>query len=229
MAPSAARFPQPIRSQRVAQAGESTRKQRENRKREGRNSALPFMKTSSDPALPPRPPTTTAPISRQRMFAARIMARIANVASSVPRLVAVEVIERLRPTLGKRSVVSVVRVKPVVDMPVETPGSMEPRPRSDEQPAHKPVRPIVAIGCAVIRWVVEIPIRTNRRRPNIDADRNLGRCMRWRHQNTTQQRSGKTRENKTSYLRHTVSLPHSDWTYSIWTHCDLTGTWNHCD
>ena len=50
----------------------------------------------------------TAVVSGQSMFIAAVMARLAFVALTVPRLICVEVVKRLRPALRKRSDVPVI-------------------------------------------------------------------------------------------------------------------------
>ena len=117
-------------------------------------------------------PTTAAAaaVSGKGVLATRIMAGVAFVALSIPRFVAVEVVElRLAPS-RQRSIVAVMRVKPVVHVPIESVRSVEPGTGSKKHPAIKPIRPIVAIGGAVIGRIVEVPIRAHRSHPNADAD-----------------------------------------------------------
>jgi hypothetical protein len=114
-----------------------------------------------------------APISGKGAFAARIMAGVAYMALSIPRLVPMEVVERLRTALRQRSMVALVRVVAVVDVAVEAAGAVKPRAGSNKHPASKPIGPIVAIRSAVIWLIVEVPIRAPRR--HSDADGNLRR------------------------------------------------------
>jgi hypothetical protein len=100
-----------------------------------------------------------APISGKGAFAARIMAGVAYMALSIPRLVPMEVVERLRTALRQRS--------------IEAAGAVKPRAGSNKHPASKPIGPIVAIRSAVIWLIVEVPIRAPRR--HSDADGNLRR------------------------------------------------------
>jgi hypothetical protein len=95
-----------------------------------------------------------AVVSGERMFTAGFMAGIANVALPVARLVAV------------------VGVKAVVDMAVKAAVAVKPRTRSDEEAAIKPVGPIVAVGGAVIRLIVEVAVGAIGRHSNVDG--NLG-------------------------------------------------------
>jgi hypothetical protein len=108
------------------------------------------------------------------MFTARFMAGVAYVASPIPRLVPLEVIELLRPAPRQGSTVTVMRIEAVVHMSVKAVWAMKPGPSAKEHSAHKPIRPVVAVGGAVIGCVVEVPIRASRLRPNPNADRNLG-------------------------------------------------------
>jgi hypothetical protein len=114
-----------------------------------------------------------APISGKGVFAARIMAGVAYMALSIPRLVPVEVVERLRTALRQRSMVTLARVVAVVDVAVKAVGAAKPGASSKKHPAHKPIGPIVAIGSTVIWLIVEVPIGAHRR--HSDADGNLRR------------------------------------------------------
>jgi hypothetical protein len=113
-----------------------------------------------------------AVVSGERMFTAGFMAGIANVALPVARLVAVEVVEALFASSRQRSVVAVVGVKAVVDMAVKAAVAVKPRTRSDEEAALNPVGPIVAVGGAVIRLIVEVAVGAIGRHSNVDG--NLG-------------------------------------------------------
>jgi hypothetical protein len=109
-------------------------------------------------------------ISRKRVFTTRIMAGVSYVALSIAGLVAVKVVELRLPAPGYRSAVSVMWVKAVVNVAIKPARAVEPRTSSKEDPAHKPIGPIVTIGCAVVRLVVEVPIRANRSHANTDSD-----------------------------------------------------------
>src|SRR5579872_7049790 len=77
---------------------------------------------------------------------------------------------------GHRAAVALAKVEMMVDMSVEMIRTVEPRSRSNEDPAGKPFRPIVAIWGAVVRRNLIVSIRTNRWLS--DADGNLcGRVM----------------------------------------------------
>jgi len=112
----------------------------------------------------------TTPKSGQRVFTARVMAGVAYVAFSVPRLVSVEVVELRLPAPWQRSIVAVVRVKAVVDVPVKALAPVEPGSSSKKHPAHKPIGPIVAIGSTVIWLIVEVPIGAHRSHSNFDCN-----------------------------------------------------------
>jgi hypothetical protein len=119
--------------------------------------------------------TTAAAISGEGVFTARIMAGIADVASSVARLIAVEVVELLLAATRQGTVVPVVRIVAVVDMAVETGMAVEPGAGSDEHSADIPIGPIVAVGSAVVGRIVEIAVGAAGGRADVDADGNLGR------------------------------------------------------
>src|SRR5579863_2465005 len=115
----------------------------------------------------------TTAISGKGMFSLPFMAGIAYVASPVPRLVSLEVVEALSPALRQRPNVTVMRVIAVVDMAVEAVMSVKPGASSNKQPANKPIGPIVAVRSAVIRGIIEVPIRTHGSHSDVYADLNL--------------------------------------------------------
>jgi len=120
------------------------------------------------------------PISGEGVFSPGFVASIAYVASPIPRLVSLEVVEALRPALRQRSNVTVMRIKAVVDMAEETARPVKPGASSKKHPAHKPIRPIVAVRSTVVWLIVEVPVRTDGSRSDVYADGNLG----WRHRGT---------------------------------------------
>lgn len=119
--------------------------------------------------------TSASAIAGKRVFTAAIVSGIAYMASPIPRLVGVEMVEPLLPALRKRSVVSVARIKAVVNVAIKAARSVEPGAGPDKYSANKPIGPIVAVGSAIIRRVIEIPVRTYRRYAHIDTDGDLGR------------------------------------------------------
>jgi hypothetical protein len=118
--------------------------------------------------------STTTPIPRQCVFTLRFMAGIAYIASPIPRLISLEVVEAHRAALRQRSSVTVMRIKAIVHMAIKPAMPVEPWASSNKQPADTPIGPIVAIGSAVIGRVVKVTIRTHGRRSNVDPDGNLG-------------------------------------------------------
>ncbi len=117
--------------------------------------------------MPATRPRTTAMEPRQRMFATRrVVRRSHHMPVPIMGLIALEVVELLRPMLRHRPMIPMPRVIAIIYMPMEITRPMEPRPRADKDPARKPIRPIVPIGRAVIRSIVEVPIRTPRFHPN---------------------------------------------------------------
>src|SRR5271167_2442525 len=86
-------------------------------KRDKAPRALSRLSFKLDRALALAPPAVrTTPISRDGMFSLPFMASIAYVASPIPRLVCLEVVEALRPALRQRSGITVMRIKAVVNM-----------------------------------------------------------------------------------------------------------------
>jgi hypothetical protein len=120
------------------------------------------------------PAMRTTPISGEGVFGLPFMASIAYVASPIPRLVSLEMVEALRPALRQRSSITVMRIKAVVDMAEKTPMAVKPGASSKKHPANKPIGPIVAVRSTVIWGIVEVPVRTHGSRSNVYADGNLG-------------------------------------------------------
>jgi hypothetical protein len=116
----------------------------------------------------------TAPISGEGVFSLPFMDSLAYVASPIPRLVCLEVVEALRPALRQRSSVTVMRIKAVVDMAEKAARAMEPGTSSKKHPANKPIGPIVAIRGTVIWGVVVVPVRAYGSRSDVYVDGHLG-------------------------------------------------------
>ena len=119
----------------------------------------------------------TTVISGESVFAPRFMASIANIASPITRFVSLEVVEALRSSLGQWSGVTVMRIKPVIDMSVKSAMPVKPRTCSKKNSAYKPIRSVVAVRSAVIGRIVEVSVGAHRSRTDIYANGNLG----WRH------------------------------------------------
>jgi hypothetical protein len=120
------------------------------------------------PAMPP------TPITGEGVFTRRFMAGIAYVASAIPRLVSLEVVEALRPAPRQRSRVTMMGIKAVVDMAVKAVRAVKPGASSKKHPANKPIGPIVAVWSTVVWFIVEIPVRAYWSHADVYADGNLG-------------------------------------------------------
>ena len=116
---------------------------------------------------------TAAVISRQGMFAGAVMGSSAYVALRIMRLVSLEVVELLASARRQRSMIPVMRIVAVVDVAIKAVVTVEPGAGSEEHPAHKPIWPIVAVGRAIIRSIVEVAVGADWRHSNVDG--NLGR------------------------------------------------------
>ena len=129
-------------------------------------------------AMSARMPATS--ISRERVLGSRFMASVAYVPSSISRLVALKVVEALRPALRQRSNVTVMRIKAVVDMAEEAVRAVKPGACSNEHPASKPIRPVITVRSTVVWGIVEVAVRAHGSHADIYADGNL----RWRRRYT---------------------------------------------
>lgn len=115
-------------------------------------------------------------ISGEGVFIVRVVIAGARVTAAIARLIAVEVVEGLRAPLGERSVIAVTRIVAVVNVAVEVAWAPIPVARSDEDAVVKPVGPIVAVGRALIRSIVKVPVGAHRLSSESDGD--LGRSGR---------------------------------------------------
>jgi hypothetical protein len=148
------------------------------------------------------PTVPATAISGESVFTPRFMARVADVASPISRLITLEMVETLRPALWQRSNVSVMRIKAVVDMAVKAVTAVKPGTSSNKYPANKPIGPIVPVRSTVIRSIVEVPIRTHGSHSDVYADGNLS----WRHRYTTQKASHESCESKRTDFEHNLLL-----------------------
>src|ERR1700733_7005911 len=148
-----------------------------------------------------------APIAGQGVFSAPIMTGRTCVASPVPRLVCMKVVELLCPALRDRAVIPVVRIVAVVHVAVKAARTVKPGAGPDEDPSYPPVGPVVAVGSAVVRSIVKISVGADRRHSNIDADVNLSRRRRRnsRRRKATE-RNCESRQSKNFDLGHKISL-----------------------
>jgi len=115
----------------------------------------------------------------------------ACVAAAVTHLVSVEVIEGLVSTCRKWTTVAVMWVEAVINVAVEVVGAVEPRAGSDEDAAAEPLGAVVPVGGTIVWGMVEVAIRANRRRSDIDGNLS-GRRARDAQQNDNQ--NGKSKE-----------------------------------
>jgi len=122
----------------------------------------------------------TSPISGERVLSLSFMAGVTYVASPISRLVCLEVVEALRPALRQWSNVTVMRIKPVVDMSVKAAMAVKPGACSNKHPAKKPIRPVVTVRGTVIWGIVEVAVRTHGSRSDVYANGNLSLCHRCR-------------------------------------------------
>jgi hypothetical protein len=118
------------------------------------------------------------------VFAVGVVVRIADVTASIPRLISLEMIERLNTTPRHRASVTVTRIVAVIDVAVETVRAMKPWAGSKEYSAGKPIRSIVAVGSAVVGSIVEVSIGAYRGYSNIDGNLRGGSSGTGKQRNT---------------------------------------------
>ena len=108
------------------------------------------------------------------MFPARVVIGGADVALSVTRFVAVEVVEGLGAALGERAGVSVMGVVAIVNVTVPAVGAVEPGTGSVEDSADKPIGAVVAVGRAGIGSVVEVSVGADGLDTDLNGDLRVG-------------------------------------------------------
>jgi hypothetical protein len=143
----------------------------------------------------------TTPISGEGVFSAPVVASGAYVASTVPRLVCLEVVEALRAAPRQRSSVTVMRIKSVVDVAVKAVRSVKPGAGSEKHPANKPIGSVITVRSAVIRGIVEVSVRAHGSYSDVYANGNLG----LRRGRTAQKASHENCESKRTDFEHDFS------------------------
>ena len=118
------------------------------------------------------------------------------IAVPVTRFVGLEMIEGGRTPFRQRSVVAVTRVITVIHMTDPACRPVKPGACTNKHAAGKPIGAVVAVGSAVIRSVIKVTVRTDRRDSNIDGY--LRRCDRC----AAQTHSSKSRKSKNFPMRH---------------------------
>jgi hypothetical protein len=98
----------------------------------------------------------------------------ACMAAATTHFVSVEMIKGHVSTSRKWTTVAVMWIEVVINVAVETGDAVEPWAGSEEDTAVEPLGAVVPVWGAVIWCVVEIAIRSDRCRSNIDRD--LGKC-----------------------------------------------------
>ena len=86
-----------------------------------------------------------------------------NITVPVTRFVGLEMIEGGRTPFRQRAVVAVTRVITVIHMTYPACRPVKPGPCTNKHAANKPIGAVIAVGSAVIRSVIKIAIRTDRR------------------------------------------------------------------
>ncbi len=112
--------------------------------------------------------SATASLNAGTVFTAAVMWGIADMTASVTRFVGMEMVEGSFAAVWKGSGVTTARIETVVDMAVKAAGAVKPGTGAEEEAAHEPVRPVVAVGGTVIRLEIEVAIGANRRTSDAD-------------------------------------------------------------
>ena len=124
--------------------------------------------------------TTIATTTIVTTISASISASII-VSVAIARDSSVEVMEVVRrlvvgSVVRVRAVVAMTGVEVLIDVPAEVVAAVKPRAGSDKDAIAEPLRTVVAVGSAVVRREIIVAIRADRGRPNVHAQRHLGRA-----------------------------------------------------
>ena len=107
---------------------------------------------------------------RERVLVGSGMSLLNYMAFAISRLVTVEVVVGLISPPGQRSFISVMRIKPVINVAAKVGRPVEPGACANKYPGDKPVRPVVAVWCTVIWRIREVSIRAYGSYSNVDRD-----------------------------------------------------------
>jgi hypothetical protein len=113
-------------------------------------------------------------------------------APPVVGLVGLETIEGPLSTSRQWAAITVMRVKAVVNVTVESMGTVKPGSCADKDTAGKPVRAVIAIRSAIIWRIFEVPVGAYGLGANVDADADLG----WRVRATYAEDAQQINQNK---------------------------------
>jgi hypothetical protein len=116
-----------------------------------------------------------APRKAGAVFVMSVVTRRANVTSPISRLIPLEMSKWLRSAPRQRPSISMMRIVPVIDVAVESTRAVKPWAGANKYTADEPIRPVVAVGSAVVWGVIEVPVRAIWRRSNVHADADLSR------------------------------------------------------
>jgi hypothetical protein len=95
------------------------------------------------------------------------------------------VIGRMLAARRHRTVITLTKVEAMVDVSVKMFRPVEPGSRPYEYAADEPLRPVISIRSTVVRRDFIVSVRTNRRRADVHADRNLRGSARGNSQENT--------------------------------------------
>jgi hypothetical protein len=113
-------------------------------------------------------------------MAAAFMAA-ACVTAPITHLVSMEVVEGHVSTPRKWTMVAVLWIEVIVNVTMEVGATVEPGAGSDEDASAEPLWPVVSVWSAVVRGIVEVTIRANRRCSDIDGNLSRGRARDAQH------------------------------------------------
>ncbi len=110
---------------------------------------------------------SAAPAKPAAALVSAVVRSGADVSAAIPRLIRMEVLKRRSAAFRQRSVIAIMRIPAIIYVAIEAARTMEPRAGSDKDAANEPVRAVVPVGSAIIRRIVEVPIRAHGRHANV--------------------------------------------------------------
>jgi|HubBroStandDraft_6_1064221.scaffolds.fasta_scaffold1645643_1 hypothetical protein len=94
------------------------------------------------------------------MFATAVMPGESNVPEAIPCFVGMKVREWTFPAIRKGARITVVGIKAIVNVPIESTRSTKPGSRTNKYTSNEPVWSVVPVGGAAVRGIVKVAIGT---------------------------------------------------------------------
>jgi hypothetical protein len=98
------------------------------------------------------------------------MSGSSNVTPAIPRFVGVKVRKGALAAIRERTGITVVGIEAIVYVSVEAARPVKPRARPNENAAGEPVGPVIPVGRAIVRSVIEVSVGAHGRHVDTSGD-----------------------------------------------------------